>query len=981
MSLAISTAGTSQPTASQEPPTPSSALHANTTLPDIASLTTEPSDGNQNAIVLQWMKARGLHESAKRLEEEIRSGRAGTEPVVIVNDSDTGGADSEGGKDGKDSPAETLKQATNRRMSTRLQNQAQKPSITPQELVKRTAPRAATAAQASSSNAAASSSTALATGKKGARGKSPVAKSPSVSTQPNLKGTLNTSVNLSKAGAAARKSPTPSSAPATPDLTQLYSTLAPLMAAGAPGASQTKEESQTTTASLMATLNRAGMTIDEAMAKDPTDKQQGYRDLEAWVDGALDMYRPEFRPILFPVFVHFYLELILDGFKTAATHFFETYSPSLMTTHTSTLQQLSTITLPHHVNENELAQRFRNEKYVIRMSRSGFGLMLGWLMEGSGGEAAGAGEGFGGDSNKRGRAAVRRILNDRINIDVTTASSTEVPESIWEENTGLLSSLVPPIEAAANATISPTALSAIPSPIAYNKARGQLKLGPAPLQDGLAEEAKRVLREEPDPDVIMADGVNGVEPGTSSARRRTTHLTSADATLVNPEPTDLLPRSFHFKSIDVKREVEKVRDARKRIRLEPVGHSAADYEMDRTALFARSGTLPSVCAYTFHDAPDGVCSSIFSQDSTLLAAGFSESYIRIWSLRGDKLKGLRSDFNPSQIKDGSSMKKVRDKHGSNTRKLIGHSAPVYSLSFDPISGSAGPPKYLLSASADATVRLWSMETMTNVVAYRGHQNPVWDVQWSPMGIYFATGSRDRTARLWSTDRVAPLRMFVGHMSDVDCVRFHPNSLYLATGSSDMTCRLWDVQRGVCMRVFMGHKGPVTTMAMSPDGKYLASASTDLSIILWDLSSGRQAKKMTGHTSLINSLSFSACSSMLVSGSCDWTVRCWDVKGPGGARGKKGSKDEIEVEGFGLASRGSLVSLGTGLGGTGASQEGKLPEGTMDDKDNRSNETADLVATFPTKRTPVVNAQFTPRNLCMVSGYYVPEPEQVGANGP
>lgn len=153
--------------------------------------------------------------------------------------------------------------------------------------------------------------------------------------------------------------------------------------------------------------------------------------------------------------------------------------------------------------------------------------------------------------------------------------------------------------------ISPIALSAIPSPIAYNKARGQLKLGPAPLQDGLAEEAKRVLREEPDPDLVMTDGANGVEPGASSARRRVAHPVAADAALINPEPTDLLPRSFHFKSIDVKREVEKVRDARKRIRLEPVSLSAADYEMDRTVLFAKSGTLPSVCAYTFHDAPDG----------------------------------------------------------------------------------------------------------------------------------------------------------------------------------------------------------------------------------------------------------------------------------------------------------------------------------------------------------------------------------------
>jgi len=63
-----------------------------------------------------------------------------------------------------------------------------------------------------------------------------------------------------------------------------------------------------------------------------------------------------------------------------------------------------------------------------------------------------------------------------------------------------------------------------------------------------------------------------------------------------------------------------------------------------------------------------------------------------------------------------------------------------------------------------------MDTMTNVVAFRGHENPVWDVKWSPIGIYFATASRDRTARLWSTDRTSCLRIYAGHLSDVD-VRF------------------------------------------------------------------------------------------------------------------------------------------------------------------------------------------------------------------
>jgi hypothetical protein len=133
----------------------------------------------------------------------------------------------------------------------------------------------------------------------------------------------------------------------------------------------------------------------------------------------------------------------------------------------------------------------------------------------------------------------------------------------------------------------------------------------------------------------------------------------------------------------------------------------------------------------------------------------------------------------------ASLRKIREKGGTTTRKLIGHSGPVYSVAFDPLSGSSEPPKYLLSASADATTRLWSLDTMSNIVAYHGHQNPIWDVKWSPMGIYFATGSRDRTARLWSTDRTCCLRVFAGHLSDVDvcCISDGLCPMILTVGDS------------------------------------------------------------------------------------------------------------------------------------------------------------------------------------------------------
>ena len=99
-------------------------------------------------------------------------------------------------------------------------------------------------------------------------------------------------------------------------------------------------------------------------------------------------------------------------------------------------------------------------------------------------------------------------------------------------------------------------------------------------------------------------------------------------------------------------------------------------------------------------------------------------------------------------------------------------------------------KFLFSGSGDGTVRLWSMEMQSNLVAYSGHNHPVWDVSVCPRGFYFASASFDRTARVWTMDSAHARRIMVGHLGDVECVRWHPNCNYIATGSSDKTARLW-----------------------------------------------------------------------------------------------------------------------------------------------------------------------------------------------
>ncbi|XP_043844205.1 transcription initiation factor TFIID subunit 5 [Dromiciops gliroides] len=343
--------------------------------------------------------------------------------------------------------------------------------------------------------------------------------------------------------------------------------------------------------------------------------------------------------------------------------------------------------------------------------------------------------------------------------------------------------------------------------------------------------------------------------------------------------------------------------------------------------------LPSICFYTFLNAYQGLTAVDVTDDSSLIAGGFADSTVRVWSVTPKKLRSVKTATDLSLIDKESDdvLERIMDeKTASELKILYGHSGPVYGASFSP------DRNYLLSSSEDGTVRLWSLQTFTCLVGYKGHNYPVWDTQFSPYGYYFVSGGHDRVARLWATDHYQPLRIFAGHLADVNRTRFHPNSNYVATGSADRTVRLWDVLNGNCVRIFTGHKGPIHSLAFSPNGRFLATGATDGRVLLWDIGHGLMVGELKGHTNTVFSLKFSRDGEILASGSMDNTVRLWDaIK----------AFEDLETDDF-----------------TTATGHINLPENSQDL----------LLGTYMTKSTPVLHLHFTRRNLVLAAGAYSPQ---------
>ncbi|KAG6834924.1 hypothetical protein H0H93_006337 [Arthromyces matolae] len=213
----------------------------------------------------------------------------------------------------------------------------------------------------------------------------------------------------------------------------------------------------------------------------------------------------------------------------------------------------------------------------------------------------------------------------------------------------------------------------------------------------------------------------------------------------------------------------------------------------------------------------------------------------------------------------------------------GHQKEVYTLNF------SADGRILVSGSSDNTVRIWDTDTGSSKVISiddpESLKKGVTSISISPNAQYVAVATLGTSVSIWDVDTTKFVQRFRGHEDSVYSLAFTPDGRGLISASLDKTLKYWDLTelggglRGTppqggsaSARDFVGHKDYVLSGAVSHDGQWVVSGSKDRTVYFWDADSANVQCVLRGHMNSVIAVALSPVGNLLVTGSGDWQAR-------------------------------------------------------------------------------------------------------------
>ncbi|KAI8807058.1 WD40-repeat-containing domain protein [Cladochytrium replicatum] len=218
------------------------------------------------------------------------------------------------------------------------------------------------------------------------------------------------------------------------------------------------------------------------------------------------------------------------------------------------------------------------------------------------------------------------------------------------------------------------------------------------------------------------------------------------------------------------------------------------------------------------------------------------------------------------------------------QSFMGHKGPVTSVIV--ICDSNGLDTFIVTGSWDKTAKKWDAKTQGCLVTFSGHgdfvkalaltSNPKLSSSPDAPSSFLLTGSADSTIRQWNPETGACIRVLKGHSRSVESLVVDSSTLdrpILYSSSSDTAIRKWDAVTGELLAVLEGHLTSVYRLLLA-DGQ-LWSASADNTVKRWDLDTDTADSTLT-HPDFAKSVAVSIEGTYVFTGSRDENVRVWDI---------------------------------------------------------------------------------------------------------
>ena len=138
------------------------------------------------------------------------------------------------------------------------------------------------------------------------------------------------------------------------------------------------------------------------------------------------------------------------------------------------------------------------------------------------------------------------------------------------------------------------------------------------------------------------------------------------------------------------------------------------------------------------------------------------------------------DVEPEDVDDGTSST-------ASTTDLNASSIPPFKSTFEDWPATRPqPPRYILTAGLDSTVRLWDVATGRCLKTFFGHVEGVWAIAGDTLRV--VSGAEDRMVKVWDARTGKCERTFTGHAGPVTCIGLSDSRM--VTGSEDCEVRMY-----------------------------------------------------------------------------------------------------------------------------------------------------------------------------------------------